>query len=595
MSTSFHSIFGINSIQTNDCTDEIIDIDAPKNHESSEIYQKLVDICFDPDSLVQLLNSQLKNHVLVQSAVHYTNFEQTQMLSPFLNILPCILSNKIIIAQSQKPQINIKSYLTAWQYFAFQSFYTYFQILLSSKIYSGRSREWVLCMLYENLLLEKKIFKTGNLLQVKIKDKIHKEKSIFLAIMESDQYVTIYNHNNLIASGNILFSSDSGNGICTLVDKENGTESQITLLNNDGKPIDCSYQDYLLSISKRNCSINKLISSCKVIGKQSPISLKVYDVIGKNIIAYDAEFLQAFYYLNSNDSKAFSSIMTISRFFDRHYFVVKTLIWVIIDNAKDPNDIFSSMFSPHHYLINFVQIASKVVVDRIMEKIIEFCKLSNDNDNYLKNDNFVIGLVRVFWNSLIHNFMGFPKIVFVLCLQILISTCKKFSTDVKNPYNGITSLMFNKVIIPLMLQHIENSGFARKAVIKLSAIICVTAKMGTQDKYSSIGRESLIFFLTRITSTTMGAKDIPKPSVTDFIEAVNHTLSYIKEHGKELKDIFALDNELVQDNSSDVSVNRPISSSKDQKRKIPKDVIPWKLMLAEDIVYSYFIQNDSSK
>ncbi|OHT05589.1 hypothetical protein TRFO_26588 [Tritrichomonas foetus] len=590
--TAFDDFYGINASHSNDLTNNTIDIVSPVKPDCSTIYQKMKEFCNDPASITQVFNARLLNHSTRKVPLIYNAYQQSKLTTPLLNLLPYVLNEKIVFAMANHSLVMVKDFLSPWQYFAFRSFNSYFNTLLACKIYNGEPRKWLMTTMYSMLLENKTVFNKIMISQIKLKDKIHKNNTYIGIFTENKNFLSIYSLSGVLtASGGLTYqpiilkeqhsNKEPTNGAMNksiLLDKETNSEAQVVLLNwSDGKTND---QD-LKKLIKSTPPILHLINACEIITKsnnKSFTTLEIVHTIAKMIIGYDCEFIHSFYYLASINQNIFDSLLTISSFIHRKNFLIKTLSWAIIDNSHNANDIFSTIFAPHYYLIQFIQQETTTVISRISVAINEYCARYIINEDGLKDDNLIIGLVQTFWKLMMHNFMAFPKSVFNTCRHLFVCTYKKFGNS-QNPYNGVTTLMFNKVIIPTLLNFTQ-SGITRKAIVKLSSSISTTASMHqqNQDKFSLYGKESLLFFLTKIIGETRGNKEKTQSSMNEFVKSTEELIHFIKENGKILYTILYSSSE-----------------NNDHKNKIPDNILPWSIRLSEEIFYSYFIQGDDKQ
>ena len=240
-SLSFEEVFGFYSTPQNECSCSKIEISYPSLAEVNDLYKKLIDICADPQALMELLSIQILNHVRSGSPDHYNNYELSQTLHPFFSILPYILTDRCIIAQVHQIQINVKDFLSPWQYFSFQCFYNYFHQILSSKIYTGQPRQWLITTIFDLLSQHKTIYANSIVSNVHIKDKQFKDRPNLHAIIHPDQTISIYSQNTCIKKGILQYEPNEEFPIHQIVEMNNKKEiiykSRISFLDSYGEKI----------------------------------------------------------------------------------------------------------------------------------------------------------------------------------------------------------------------------------------------------------------------------------------------------------------------------------------------------------------------
>lgn len=629
-SLPFEEVFGFGSKPEIECSQFSIDIPCPSLQESSELYQKLKDICAEPHAIIDLLNIQIMNHVRSGNPDHYTTFELSQMLNPFFSILPYILSDRCIIEQAHQIQINVKNFLSSWQYFSFQCFYTYFSQILSSKIYIGESRKWLIKTIFDLLSQNKSIYSSSIVTRVHLKDKQFKDKTNLHAVIHYNQTISIYCQNVCIKKGILKYEPDSEFPTHQLIEntniKDTPAKSRVVILEPNGEKITSDSADQFF---REGYQLNHLIWSCMSC-KTNEFSLEAIDSISRMIFGFKGSFLQILYYSKPIEG-LWESLITASVFIHRHTFVLKTLIWAIFDEAVEKNKLFKSSFPAVHYLISFVKYISKpqiIYLDQQIINCIDIYENSIENVssvfNPLEDDDFKHQIVKVFWDSLLEAAQTFPKSMYDICFQLLICSDLYSKEANRNRFSQVNDFLFGEIIIPNL---IDNLRSCKKKVYRdsfnfITKTVTMTTANNSQNEYSQLGFKPLQTFLEFVSqdASQLNVKDIDTPPLQDYINSVYNLIDCIKGSADYIRNCFPMRDLNFTSPSSFVEVPdendeshaqlpvlrrtrslriQPITSviMKDNDRcvnhlrpfkEIPKDIFPWKSRIAKDIFYSYY-------
>ncbi|KAK8890473.1 hypothetical protein M9Y10_035249 [Tritrichomonas musculus] len=630
-SLPFKRIYGYNFQPQNDCDKLKIEISYPSKPEISDLYQKLIDICADPQSLLELLNNQISNHVRSGTPDHFVNFKLSQMLNPFFTILPFILSDRSLIAQAHDTRINVKKFLSQWQYFAFQSIFIYFTHILSSKIYIGEARQWLITTIFELLCQNKTVYSHSIVTRVRIKDKAFKDKLVLHAVIKPNHEITIYSHNTCVKKGILKYQSDADNLVHQIEEYTKDKlsyQARIVLLESDGDKITADSAEHFFS---EGLTINHLIWAC-LATKENNFSYEAFYSIAKMIIGLDGQFLQIFYYSNPIEG-LFKSLMKVAIFIHRHTFLLKTLIWAIFDEAKDLNKIFKSSFPPIKYLIAFVKEIIKPQTNCIVNQLIEYISAyQNDFDNLstddLLNDHqFKKGIIERFWDLLDEASLKLPKSLFDICFHLRIFS-EMYSPDQnEKSYIYVKDLIFNESLIPLLIDFMRDLPKIYKDILNfVIKTVTMTTTLYKQNEYSLLGIDNFQKILVFISqSSELNISDIEMPTILEFINSVKNLIDCIKGSADYIRKITAPNDKKINISSSSSSsciestsitfsdpqlpILKKRRSSKHTTgtsillkdsdtstchfqmfKEIPSNIIPWKYRIAHDIFYSYYYE-----
>lgn len=632
-SLPFREIFGINAQPQNACEKYKIEIPYPPRPEISELYEKLIQTCADPQSLSDLLNNQISNHVRSGAPDHYVSYDLSQMISPFLTILPYILSDRAIIAQAHEYKINVINYLSQWQYFAFQSFFSYFQHILSSKVYIGDSRHWLITTIFDLLCQNKTVYSHSIVTRVRIKDKAFKEKTVFHAVIKPNREITIYSNNTCVKKGILKFQADRENPTHQIEEYTKDKliyQAKLILLEPDGEKIT---PDSAERFFNEGITLNHLLWAC-MSTKESNFSYEAFDAIAKMIIGFNGEFIHLYYYTQPIDG-LFESLMKIAIFIHRHIFVLKTLIWAIFDESKDISKLFKSSFPPIKYLISFIKSIIQPQLIKLVNQIMEYIDIyQNDldkpfTDKPLNDIEFKRGIIKRFWDVCFEISKTFPKTLFDVCSHLYIFSDMVSGDPNRNPYTQIKDLLFSEIIIPFLFDYIrETSNKSYKECLNFVVkSIAMTAAYNKQDEFSLLGFDSLQIFLEFVSqpSTELNIKDIDIPTIPEFIESVKIWIDCIKGSADFIRKMVELldSNENITSSSSFIDppdendnfseTQLPVLKKRRASRHgsgapillkdcdssshhfqsfktIPSTIVPWKTRLARDIFYSYYLE-----
>lgn len=624
----FQEVFGTSSAPQNECSNTKIDFPYPTLPEVSDLYQKLIDTCADPQSLLDLLNIQIMNHIRSGTPDHFNNFQLSQMLNPFFTILPYILSDRSIIAQTHSVLIKVNHFLSPWQYFSFQSFYSYFDCILSSKIYTGESRQWLISTIFDLLSQNKSVFSNSVVTRVHLKDKQFKDS--LHAVVNKDKTISIYSQNTCIKKGILTYEPDENFPIHQIIemnkDKKVTYKVRIVFLDSSNEKVTSDSFEHFLNDGSQ---IYQLIWSC-VSCKNNEFTFEELDVIVRTILGYNGTFLQIFYYSQLNES-LFKSLMSAAIFIHRHTFVLKTLIWAIFDEATDKNKLFKSPFPGVKYIITFVRDVTKKKMSFLMEQMIEYIDLFELDENnfdlvdFLSDSNFKHGIIKRFWESLLLAAQTFPKTIFDICFQLKTYSDMYLSKDSnRNCYSQAKDLMLSEVIIPSLFNNLrlatdKNRKDCLNFVIKS---VTLTTASNKDDEFGLLGVEPLKKFLEFICadSSNLNVKDILMPSIQHFVNAAHDLIDCVKGSTEYLRKCapkktsnftssstfndFSEDEvehpqiPVLRKKRTSKSASENLATLKDseqsvnhleQFKEIPSNQIPWKSRIAKDIFYSYYV------
>lgn len=626
LSLSFEEVFGFKNAPQNECSDEKIEVSCPEYAENSDIYQKLIDICADPKELLNLLNIQVINHVRSGSPEHYTNYELSQMLNPFFSILPYILSDRSIVAQAHNAIINVDDFLSNWQSFGFHCIYSYFYQILSSKIYAGNPRKWLIITIFDLLSQNKKAYSNCIVTRIHAKDKQLKDKPNLHAIIRTDQTISIYYQNTCLKTGVVKYIPNDDFPIHQFVEmndkKKVVNESRITFLDSNGEKITSDSADLFFN---EGSPLYHLIWAC-LSCKKNEFSYESLDAISRLIFDFRGTFLQIFYYSQQND-EVFRSLIIASIFIHRHTFLLKTLIWAIYDDVTDQNRLFKSPFPAVRYLISFTRYILKTQISYLIEVIISFIDMYeldvdavNPSDP-LTDSSFKNHVIELFWETLLQISETFPKTFYDISFEFNVYSIlnKQEGKSVSNP---VKDLLLSEVIIPAMFDNLrkaitKNQKDCLNFVIKS---ITLTAASNKDDEFSRIGFKPLQQIVDKITQnpSNLNIKDIRMPSIQEYIDSVLNLIDCIQGSADYLRksvpsnptDFVTRSDEIETNDSSQNLL--PITRSRTSRcptgnaaclkdsdqsathlqpfKNIPTDIFPWKDRISKEIFCSYYVQ-----
>lgn len=635
----FDDIFNYTATFDNDCVVENIPVDPPKYPDGTELMQQIPNYTHDLQAYKELLNVQILYHNK-KTLNLYTNYCQTDELNRQLELIPFILSEKAIFGQAHQPNLPVRNFLSPCQYFAFQSIFHFFKQILSCNSYADDARKWIINMFYSLLAQGKSAFRHSFVTSVRIKDKAYKDKLALNAIIR-DNKISVYSGDILMVKGTVSFDGQSRH---TIIPEKEGDSLPFVFLDSQGGKVHQDDAEYFI---QHGSQIHHLIWACKST-RFNPPSLEALEAIGEIIVGLDAHFLH-FFYCAQIQRQLFGYVMTIAYFLHREVFVIKTLVWGIVDEADSPYHLFGLPTPSVSYLISFTRTTSSQVMTTLVNQIIEFLDFMKKENPELdasalaEDVSFQEVLITKFWEFLLLNAFSFPKIIYDICYIIYTATVRSLADPSKNQYKGVIDLMFTHVIIvalrnPLFIKN----DFHKKCLVYISDKTSLTFKMGIQDQISSIGLDPLVHFLEIITNNSYSNRvNIERPSVSEFTQAVKEMINSIILSSDALiaadqdKDMsFAVSSQLMSSSSSqslpisppkyanhrnseddkdDSSPHRealPIGKMKRNTRKasgnsgpqddattqlqlqkvrdFPLGIIPWNVRLIDDILYAYY-------
>ncbi|KAH0788020.1 hypothetical protein GPJ56_008052 [Histomonas meleagridis] len=553
---SFETIFGFYSFPKGTYYMKSVVAKQPSTTvDPSSIYEEIYQNFMGPKNFIKTLNELLRNHTVRRNPIHFIDFSVGLPPQPIFDILPKIVSSEVIFAQAHQPLVTLNDYLTPWQHFAFECFYQYMEILLSNgSLYKDQARQWLLENFYSHLTQDKTPYNKHLILHIR---NPNSKNPLTVFFSSRSANVSIYNGAKSFGSGKISYQTHKNVEETIFTDKTTNSSTKITPLSSDGKVIEDKFNEIL----NKHDYLELVIWSCETLHKQQgSYPMKAIDFLGKMFTGVDGYFAQALILsmdeISPQNDKLLTYLTNVALFFRRHLFILKVAVWNEMELIKTPEELFQKQTVTLNFLVNIMHKTSKDVIDRILDKV---CSVASSyNNSELETEIFVARIFDSFWVALIENCCSFPSIVFDLCRYVFICTFKKFGNEARNPYIGVNTLFFVKLIVPALMDRFNTSDPIRKTMVLVTHAISQTATQVQQTTVSIRGQQSLSMFLSKITGKYEGKVDMELPPIEKYIKSVQKLIEYTVEHATKLK----------------------------QSLKNPQ----WRWKIIEELLFSYFIK-----
>lgn len=546
---SFEIIFGYNSFPEGTNYLKSVNVPSPTaTVDPSPVYPTLYSNFSGPKNFIKTLNELLRNHFVRHIPLHFIDYTNNIPGHPVFKLLPFIVPNSVISAQAHEPLVNLKDYLTPWELFTFQCFFQYIEMLLmNGSLYKDQARHWILEHFYSHLIEDKVPYRKKLISPVKIGG-----KNQLIMFYTENEPTLFYNGKDLVLTGIVTVSKKDK--ITVFCDKE-GRESKLQLYDSNDSKINSN----IAELMERKDYLELIIWSCDTMKKMPNYSLKAIDFIAQMFTGIDGYYAQALFTsmkeVNEQNDKILNYLTTIALFFRRHLFILKVAVWCEMENIKAPEELFANHTVSLHFLVDMMHKTSKVVINRIVDRILLVARDYRKEE--LETDPYIAKIYDAFWYALLENCCSFPKTVFDICRYIFVATYKKFGAQARNPYIGVNTIFFMKLIVPTLMEKVESSDPIRKSMILVTHAISQLCSGGQLTQISVRGQKALSLFLSKITAEYSGKIDMSLPPVEKYIKAVKKLIDYTDANSTKLK----------------------------QNLKNPQ----WKWKIIEELLFSYFI------